>query len=87
MVTLQWQNLLSMCCMSLSVAGVLYYYIILYTLSGTGFEIPDYAKNSLQMQGVPGAAPVKPQVPATTTQAPPIATQCFMLSNMFDPTM
>jgi RNA-binding protein 39 len=60
-------------------------------LSGTGFEIPDYAKNSLQMQGMPATGPaapaVKPQVPAATTQAPPIATQCFMLSNMFDPTM
>ncbi|KAL4234025.1 RNA-binding protein 39 [Mactra antiquata] len=58
---------------------------------GTGFELPDYAKNSLQMQGMPAAgtaAPiVKPQVPATTSQAPPIATQCFMLSNMFDPTV
>ncbi|WAR13600.1 RBM39-like protein [Mya arenaria] len=65
---------------------------------GTGFEIPDYAKNSLQMQGMPASmgmnqgmpntnAQVKPQVPATTTQAPPIATQCFMLSNMFDPTI
>lgn len=57
---------------------------------GTGFEIPDYAKNSLQMQGIAGgpAAPaVKPQVPAATSQAPPIATQCFMLSNMFDPTI
>lgn len=87
MVTLKRQSLLSMCRMSLSMADLLYYYIILYTISGTGFEIPDYAKNSLQMQGVPGAAQVKPQVPATTTQAPPIATQCFMLSNMFDPTM
>lgn len=56
-------------------------------VSGTGFEIPDYAKNSLQMHGVASAPAVKPQVPATTTQAPPIATQCFMLSNMFDPTV
>lgn len=30
------------------------------------------------------AAP-QPQVPAPTSNAPPIATQCFMLSNMFDP--
>lgn len=32
------------------------------------------------------AAP-QPQVPAPTSNAPPIATQCFMLSNMFDPGM
>ncbi|XP_052286317.1 RNA-binding protein 39-like isoform X2 [Dreissena polymorpha] len=61
---------------------------------GTGFELPDYAKNSLQMQGlgtqlIPGMPTpmVKPQVPAATASAPPIATQCFMLSNMFDPTI
>lgn len=63
----------------------------MFCIPGTGFELPDYAKNSLQMQGMPAAgtaAPiVKPQVPATTSQAPPIATQCFMLSNMFDPSM
>lgn len=54
---------------------------------GTGFEIPDYAAKSLALQGMGAnaAAAVKPQVPAATTQAPPIATQCFMLSNMFDP--
>ncbi|XP_076325212.1 RNA-binding protein 39-like isoform X2 [Tachypleus tridentatus] len=42
---------------------------------GTGFEIPEMAMSALQMQG----SGIQP------TAAPPIATQCFMLSNMFDP--
>lgn len=81
---------------------------------GTGFQIPEYAAKSLQMNQMgglpalqqqqppppmpPGPAPPgvpapgmgmppmpQPQVPAPTSSAPPIATQCFMLSNMFDP--
>jgi len=44
---------------------------------GTGFEIPQVAANALNMTPGPGQ---QQQV------APPIATQCFMLSNMFDPT-
>ena len=64
-------------------------------VKGTGFNIPEAAANALnltpgQMQVVtPAQQPVAhptPAVPATTTNAPPIATQCFMLSNMFDPT-
>ena len=42
--------------------------------------------------GVPPGAPVPPAAPAAQQApaqgggvAPPIATQCFMLSNMFDP--
>ncbi|XP_064467269.1 RNA-binding protein 39-like isoform X2 [Ornithodoros turicata] len=44
---------------------------------GTGFQIPQAAVNALQMNplGLPG----QPQA------TPTIATQCFMLSNMFDP--
>ena len=49
---------------------------------GTGFEIPRPAQNALDLQ-------MANQVPsaAQTQQAavPAIATQCFMLSNMFDP--
>lgn len=64
---------------------------------GTGFQIPEYAAKSLAMNQmgpqppvpppIPGTvvAPAQPQVPAPTSNAPPIATQCFMLSNMFDP--
>ena len=51
-----------------------------YILSGTGFQIPDAAAHALSSQP-PNIAPT-PQATAT----PPIATQCFMLSNMFDPT-
>lgn len=43
---------------------------------GTGFEIPQAAANALNL------APGQQQ---QMTAAPPIATQCFMLSNMFDP--
>ena len=46
---------------------------------GTGFNIPTAAQNALDMQATT-------QAPAALSQtAPPIATQCFMLSNMFDP--
>lgn len=63
---------------------------------GTGFQIPQVAANALNMPNppagaampgqppVPGAAPSMQQ-PASQQVAPPIATQCFMLSNMFDP--
>ncbi|KAL2715469.1 RNA-binding protein 39 isoform X2 [Vespula squamosa] len=46
---------------------------------GTGLEIPPAAANALNMAPVISAPPPPPQA------APPIATQCFMLSNMFDP--
>ncbi|XP_022239701.1 RNA-binding protein 39-like isoform X2 [Limulus polyphemus] len=42
---------------------------------GTGFEIPKVAMSALQMQGSI----------IQQNSIPPIATQCFMLSNMFDP--
>ena len=42
---------------------------------GTGLQLPAAAANALQL----------PQAQAATP-APPIATQCFLLSNMFDPT-
>lgn len=48
-------------------------------LTGTGMQIPAAAANALTVGGVP--LPVAAQSAA----APPIATQCFMLSNMFDP--
>lgn len=58
---------------------------------GTGFQIPQVAANALNM--APGATAAQPPTPAATATAqaaaaaaPPIATQCFMLSNMFDPT-
>ncbi|KAK7067779.1 RNA-binding protein 39 [Halocaridina rubra] len=41
---------------------------------GTGLQLPAAAANALHM-------PAQPQ----QTPAPPIATQCFLLSNMFDP--
>ncbi|XP_073995127.1 RNA-binding protein 39-like protein Caper isoform X1 [Rhodnius prolixus] len=45
---------------------------------GTGMQIPAAAASALNV-AVPGG------LPATANVAPPIATQCFMLSNMFDP--
>jgi len=60
---------------------------------GTGFELPPVAANALSMAPQipgPGAAmgAVPQMAPGNPTMgggAPPIATQCFMLSNMFDP--
>lgn len=46
---------------------------------GTGLELPQAAANALNM----APATTVPQPPPQA--APPIATQCFMLSNMFDP--
>ncbi|XP_015122492.1 RNA-binding protein 39 isoform X1 [Diachasma alloeum] len=46
---------------------------------GTGLEIPPAAANALNMAPVISTPQPPPQA------APPIATQCFMLSNMFDP--
>ncbi|KAK3085778.1 hypothetical protein FSP39_008600 [Pinctada imbricata] len=65
---------------------------------GTGFQIPEYAASALNMSattpaaaapGVAGnvSAIMGGQTAAPNAAAPPIATQCFMLSNMFDPTV
>lgn len=51
--------------------------LVCFVFSGTGFQIPQVAANALNMNPAVGAQ----QAQAT----PPIATQCFMLSNMFDP--
>lgn len=45
---------------------------------GTGFNLPAAAQNALDLQ-------MSTQIPALNQSTPPIATQCFMLSNMFDP--
>lgn len=47
---------------------------------GAGLQVPQAAANALSMAT---GQPVVPQIPTNST--PPIATQCFMLSNMFDP--
>ncbi|KAB0798638.1 hypothetical protein PPYR_09631 [Photinus pyralis] len=47
---------------------------------GAGLRVPEAAANALSMAT---GQPVVPQIPTNST--PPIATQCFMLSNMFDP--
>ena len=55
---------------------------------GTGMKIPDQARNALNVRGMNMDMP-KPKVnvaqPREETAMPPIATECFMLSNMFDP--
>ncbi|XP_070195039.1 RNA-binding protein 39-like isoform X2 [Littorina saxatilis] len=69
---------------------------------GTGFQIPQYAANALSQAGTtppPMMTPNGQMNPmaaamaaagaasaAVAVAAPPIATQCFMLSNMFDST-
>ncbi|QQP37668.1 Uncharacterized protein FKW44_018028, partial [Caligus rogercresseyi] len=56
---------------------------------GTGMKLPQAANQALQAN--PSHPPVPPHVAqqqqqqTTALSAPPIATQCFMLSNMFDP--
>lgn len=47
---------------------------------GTGMKIPAAAANVLNSSATALPAPASPAIPL-----PPIATQCFMLSNMFDP--
>jgi len=50
---------------------------------GTGIQIPQAALTALQMNST--AALAGPMAAANAAAAPPIATQCFLLSNMFDP--
>jgi len=50
---------------------------------GTGLEIPAAAQSALNLQASIQAA--QQQALPVASVAPPIATQCFMLSNMFDP--
>ena len=71
---------------------------MLCCIVGTGFGLPPVAANTLNMTpapppavlGGPAATAAATGVPGATptaaVTAPPIATQCFMLSNMFDPT-
>ncbi|XP_063922805.1 RNA-binding protein 39 isoform X2 [Zophobas morio] len=47
---------------------------------GAGMQVPQAAANALS---IATGQPIVPQVQQNST--PPIATQCFMLSNMFDP--
>ena len=53
---------------------------------GTGMQIPAAAASVLNQthQPPPAAATPAPAATATQQSMPPIATQCFMLSNMFD---
>lgn len=55
---------------------------------GTGFQIPQYAASALSQATATSNLPsiAQPIGPIMTQPAPPIATQCFMLSNMFDST-
>lgn len=60
-------------------------------LTGTGFPIPQYAANALTQVSSTSLVPNLTTTPlaaasSMTLTAPPIATQCFMLSNMFDTT-
>jgi len=63
---------------------------------GTGMKLPDAANAALQSSVLPGTATVAAAAAAAqhaaqrqqqqlATTNPPIATQCFMLTNMFDP--
>jgi len=55
---------------------------------GTGMKIPEQARNALNVRGVNMDMPkakVNIAPPREQEAMPPIATQCFMLSNMFDP--
>jgi len=62
---------------------------------GTGMKLPEQTRNALSVRGVNRDMPrpkfinTEPQPPREFMQEakplPPIATECFMLSNMFDP--
>ena len=55
---------------------------------GTGLEVPHAAQQALQMGQSMGLGLPNSQLPSSTngsSSAPPIATTCFQLSNMFDP--
>merc|ERR1719352_898628 len=55
---------------------------------GTGMKIPEQARNALNVRGVNMEMPkakVNIAPPREQEAMPPIATECFMLSNMFDP--
>ena len=62
---------------------------------GTGMKLPEQTRNALSVKGVnrdmprPKFIDTEPQPPREFMQeakpVPPIATECFMLSNMFDP--
>ncbi|XP_021950916.1 RNA-binding protein 39 isoform X2 [Folsomia candida] len=53
---------------------------------GTDLKLPEAAASALQLQNQLQHALLTPSAAAITPVAPPIATQCFMLANMFDPT-
>ena len=78
-----------------SFAVIVYDFEFPSIIAGTGFELPAVAANALNMAppapAVVGGPPAVPgggaaAAAAQAATAPPIATQCFMLSNMFDPT-
>nr|CAB3265477.1 RNA-binding protein 39-like [Phallusia mammillata] len=50
---------------------------------GTGLEVPSAAQHALQLGQSMGLG--LPQAQSAANTAPPIATTCFQLSNMFDP--
>jgi len=52
---------------------------------GTGMQLPSSAQQILNMSQQQLQQPMVQSVQQQQTIAPPIATQCFMLSNMFDP--
>lgn len=56
-------------------SGVIYLFTCDYMFAGTGMSLPNQAQQVLSMS----------QEQAVSQNTPAIATQCFMLSNMFDP--
>jgi RNA-binding protein 39 len=53
---------------------------------GTDLKLPESATSALNLHNQIQANALLPQNSAAqAAAAPPIATQCFMLSNMFDP--
>lgn len=57
----------------------------MYFFIGTDLKLPEAAATALNLQNQLQQNAMMTQPAATPIATPPIATQCFMLSNMFNP--
>uniref|UniRef100_A0A183IUK1 RNA-binding protein 39 n=1 Tax=Soboliphyme baturini TaxID=241478 RepID=A0A183IUK1_9BILA len=65
------------------ILALLFPFKLFFCFQGTGMELPQVAQQILNQ---PSGAGSSTGTSTSSSSIPPIATQCFMLSNMFDPT-